>query len=178
MPSPYAHTVAGVILATPWLQNKQIALKHKEDIATILGFSLAPDLDVIPGFITNDLPSYHNQFSHSILFGISICLIYAGFRLLLPAPKSFMRTAIIAASAYGLHLLMDLFTYGRGLKLFWPITNQRFHPPFLLFYGVRHSEGWFSYHHWITIATESLTMLPLLAVAWLFARQRRTCNEQ
>jgi len=172
MPSPYAHLIAGVTIATPYLFTKARALHHKEDIATLIGFSLLPDLDVIPGMMAGNVAAYHNQLTHSIAFGLIVCLLYSLIRRVTPAPRPFRRTFVLSATAYGLHLLMDFFTYGRGLMLFWPFTEQRFSPPVLLFYGLRRSDGWISSHHLITFATESLTMLPVIGIVWLLARRR------
>ena len=174
MPSPYAHVIAGGILAMPFLKNKTTMRQHREDIATLMGFSLAADLDVLPALLMQDIQAYHNQISHSILFGIGASLAYAGLRYLLPNPKPFGRIFSLGAIAYGLHILMDAFTHGRGVMLFWPISQTRFQPPFVIFYGLRHSEGWFSYHHLITLATESITMLPLLALGWLIVKKADT----
>jgi inner membrane protein len=71
---------------------------------------------------------------------------------------------------------MDWFTKGRGVMLFWPVSSQRILPPFNLFYGVRHSEGLFTHHHMITLATESLTLLPLLAAVWIWASRWKPHN--
>lgn len=173
MPSPYAHLIAGITIATPYLSTKAKALRHKEDIATLIGFSLLPDLDVIPGLMLGDIAAHHNQFTHSMAFGLSVCLLYSIIRRVAPAPRSFGRTFTLSATAYGLHLLMDFLNYGRGLMLFWPFTEQRYAPPVLLFYGLRRSDGWLSPDHLITFATESLTLLPILGVVWFIARRQR-----
>ena len=172
MPSPYAHAIAGVMLAAPYLKSKPAAIRHREEIATIMAFSLVADLDAIPGFLTRNLSAYHNQISHSILVALVASLAYATIRRLLPNPKPFWRIFSLAALAYGVHILMDCFTHGRGVMLVWPISSQRYAPPGLLFYGLRYSKGWFSHHHLITFITESLTMLPVLALVWLLLKKK------
>ncbi len=176
MPSPYAHVLAALTLSTPYLARKAIALRHKEDIATLIAFSLAPDLDVIPGLLFGNIAAYHNHMTHSIAFGLMVCLFYSLIRCRMQPPRSFRRSISLTAAAYGLHLLMDFFTYGRGLMLFWPFTDERFSPPFLIFYGLRRSDGVFSSHHIVTFITESLKMLPLLGVVWFWVTRHTQRN--
>jgi len=173
MPSPYAHLIAAGILATSNRRRAHNAGHPREDTVTLLAFSLLPDLDVIPGLITGDLPAYHNQITHSLGCGLLVCLLYTFLRHLLPTDRPMKRTFGLAASAYGLHLLMDAMTWGRGVMLLWPLSTTRWQPPLYLFYGLRHSEGLFSFRHAITLVTESLTMLPLLCAVWLLARRDR-----
>ena len=51
-------------------------------------------------------------------------------------------------------LFMDYFTIGRGVMLAWPLSSERFAPPFHLFYGLRWSHGLISELHWITLLSE------------------------
>lgn len=171
MPSPYAHILAAITIATPYLVHKADTLRHKEDILTLIAFSLVPDLDVIPGLLFGNIADYHNHMTHSIAFGLMVCLFYSLIRSRIHPPRSFRRSFSLTAAAYGLHLLMDFFTYGRGLMLFWPFTDERFSPPFLIFYGLRRSDGVFSSHHIVTFITESVKMLPILSVVWWLARR-------
>ena len=172
MPSPYAHMIAGSMLTMPRLVTSPLSWRQKEDIATLFLFSILPDLDAIPGLLTGNLPAYHNQITHTIAFGLGSCLAASALRRILPNAPSFRNTFALTSAAYGLHLLMDWFTPGRGLMLFWPLSHQRFASPFPLFYGLRHSDGLLSSRHIITFASESLTMLPLAALLWWFIHKR------
>lgn len=133
-------------------------------------FSLAPDLDAIPGFISGNMAMYHNQITHSVFFGLAACLLATGlfklcFRRFL-GWWSYARMASLASASYGLHLVMDGMSLSPGMKLLWPFMNERFSLPVNLFYGVRHSEGLFSTHHLITIGNE----LAIIAACLLLAR--------
>lgn len=172
MPSPYAHAIAGIAISTPYLNSKIRAMQHKEDIVTLIVFSLLPDLDALPGLLVGNMSLYHNQFTHSPLFAIIVFLIYSGIRRMIPPSRSLIHTLKLSAGAYGLHLIMDVFTHGRGLMLSWPFSDERYSPPFVLFYGFRHSEPLLSTSHIITFVTESLTMLPVLALVWFMQKRK------
>jgi inner membrane protein len=138
-------------------------------LCVVLGLSILPDLDSVAGFLFGDLGAYHNQFSHSLFSGLAAALLAAGIARLAGSTRS-AAWFWIALASYELHVLMDFFTLGRGVRLFWPLTDQRFRSPVPLFYGLRWSEGWISPYHLITIATETLSV----GILWLLcARIRR-----
>lgn len=161
MPSPIAHVAAGAFISS---RKKTKTLFHENrwirlfQFLLILFFSMAPDLDSVVGFFSSDFGSYHNQFSHSLFTGLVVGLFAAAgakvFRW--KHPLMWFWIAFISCAA---HVCMDYFTYGRGVKLFWPVTNQRFQPPFLIFYGLHWSEGAFSTKHIITAVSELATIL-------------------
>jgi membrane-bound metal-dependent hydrolase YbcI (DUF457 family) len=69
--------------------------------------------------------------------------------------------------SYALHVILDFFTFGgRGVMLLWPLTAQRFEAPFILFYGVRWSEGFLAVAHLTTLLTE----LGFVLIVWLILR--------
>lgn len=137
-------------------------------LATTAFFSMAPDLDVLAGLFMGDLPAYHNQATHSLLFGLATCLVGTMVLKHLLSGWRYWQIACLLAACYGTHLLLDWLTFGRGLKLLWPFLNTRYAAPFPVFYGVRHSEGLFSYYHLITIVTE----LAFIAAGYLIYRLR------
>ncbi|HMP89141.1 MAG TPA: metal-dependent hydrolase [Kiritimatiellia bacterium] len=154
MPSPLAHIAVGVIIGATASRN----IPEKKARWTVVGvcvlFSMAPDFDLIAGFLLRDIGAYHNQFTHSPAFGIAACLLLTPLiKWLLPG-YTLSRTFGLLFLCYGLHIFMDFLTYGRGLKLLWPISEERFRPPVLLFYGVRWSDGLFTAKHFITLANE------------------------
>ena len=85
-----------------------------------LFFSVAPDLDLVPGFLTGNMARYHNEISHSLFFGIAACLLATFFFGLLFRRFldwwSYPRIASMALIAYGLHLVMDAATLGPGVQ--------------------------------------------------------------
>lgn len=174
MPSPLAHLAFGAGVAHIFSRNVTDRNQRRKIWAAALFFSIAPDLDAIPGIITGNMPLYHNQMTHSIFFGITVCLLATfclrPFFLQFLDWWSYPRIASLLLSAYGLHLAMDALTLGPGVKLLWPITDERFSAPFILFYGVRHSEGLLSHHHLITIANELGVIIGALFLVRILSR--------
>ncbi len=171
MPSPLAHVTIGALLA----DTQRTLLPDRRSqfrlLAVCLFFSLAPDLDVIPGLIAGDLNAYHNQASHSLLFALGVSLLGAPVVSSLLPSLSIKRSFLIVFVCYTTHILMDLVTRGRGVLLLWPFTDHRFASPVPLFYGVERSYGVWTYHHLITLANE---IVFIVLVTALYLRYRRT----
>jgi hypothetical protein len=69
---------------------------------------------------------------------------------------------------YQLHIVLDFFTVGRGVMLFWPLSVVRFSSPIKLFYGLHWSEGFISIQHIWTLLNElGFTVLLVWAVHYL-----------
>ena len=112
------------------------------------------DLDSILGLLMHDLGRYHNQGSHSLVSGLVVAALLAG--ILYAFQRRGIKTwMVIFLAAYESHVLLDAFTLGRGVMLFWPFSSARFSPPFYLFYGLRWSDGLFSINHLWTFLTEA-----------------------
>jgi len=174
MPSPIAHFAAGAIAATVLTRTVNDAYQKRCMWAWALFFSIAPDLDAIPGFLSGNMAAFHNQISHSFFFGVTICLIAAiGFRMLFRRCLEWWSSPRMGSAAficYSLHLIIDSMSLGPGVKLFWPFTEERFSSPIILFYGVRHSESLFSLHHLITIGNELVIIACFLLLAKFLSR--------
>jgi membrane-bound metal-dependent hydrolase YbcI (DUF457 family) len=173
MPSPFVHLTIGTVLARQIGRHRPATRSlHWRLWLTCLFFSMAPDLDAVLGVITGDMAGYHNQISHSLFFGLLLCA------LLTPVCMVFLRWAqagrvfLLIYGSYALHLALDWLTYGRGLMLFWPITERRFISPLQPFIGVRWSEGVFHHGHLFTLANEA-AVLALGALLYLLIRQLR-----
>lgn len=161
MPSPLIHLSAAAALACRTSGQNSTPLWRI--MAAAAFFSMLPDLDFLPGLIMRNAQAYHNQASHSLLAGLAACLAGTfATKPFLPA-LSMRQTAALLTSCYGSHLLLDWLTFGRGLKLLWPVMDTRFASPFPVFYGVRHSEGLLSSSHLITLFSE----LAFLAAVYL-----------
>ncbi len=176
MPSPLAHLAVGAAVAVGFTRNTNAPAQRRQIWVTALFFSLAPDLDALPGFFTGNMAFYHNQISHALFFGIAACLLATGlFGMLFSRFLdwwNYPRIAFVALVSYGLHLAMDAATLGPGVMLLWPFTDVRFSTPVVIFYGVRHSEGLFSSSHLITIGSELAMIAGFLLLALLIARLR------
>jgi len=163
MPSPIAHIAAGVAvgLIVHKVVSKSITVKPSYDKAlgyyplillAVIG-SVLPDVDGVVGLLAGDFGKYHNNLSHSFVFGLLVSTVLT---LVLSAWKQLPKKLIFISlfAAYSLHIIMDAAAVTRGVMLLWPFTEQRFATPIPLFYGVRWSEGLFAWQHLITIVTE------------------------
>ncbi len=169
MPSPIAHIAAGSLVAWAAKSFSSRIPKSAGLWAACILLSLAPDLDLIPAFATGDIAHYHNQWTHSLVFGLGFSLL-AGALLTKCWRINYFRCFVISLACYYLHIGLDLVTPGRGIRLLWPFSDARLcvTPP--LFYGVRWSEGFISHHHLITLASELLIVSALFGVIWLLAK--------
>ena len=141
-------------------------------LAYTLGVSLLPDLDFLAGVLFRDPGGFHNEGTHSLVVGLVFSLAL-GVVLAWKPTLGFVRGFLITLASYEMHVVMDFFTYGgRGVMLFWPLSASRFQSPVLLFYGVRWSEGLFTFQHVITLGTELVFVAVVLLLPRLLAAKR------
>ena len=175
MPSPIAHLGAGYAIYRYYKhrlpEERRQIWKVPLQLFLIAGLSMLPDLDVIPAIIFRDMRAYHNNISHSLLFGVPVALLIAGI-LHRVYRTSFWLWFVICLVSYDLHVIMDAFTAERGVMLFWPFTEERFASPVKLFYGLQWGLGWFSVWHLWTIFTES-AFVAVLVIAMNYFEKRR-----
>lgn len=171
MPSPLAHAslacFARSLLARQGFAN--LPRPRRWAFYALLGFALcAPDLD----FALRLLPPHplhaHGTFLHSLAAAVLFAPLF-GFVAhgLLQRAIAWWRLALVGLLAYSAHLLMDMFTPGRGVMLLWPIIDQRLSAPLPLFVGAEHSDLWAWRWHLLTLTTE----LAFAGVVWLIARR-------
>lgn len=158
MPSPIAHVAMGYAvarLAERWMpeQLRPATVPVIRLFAATAVLSMLPDADIIPGILLNDFGHFHNNFSHSLGFALMVALFFA-CSVWLIRRSGFWFWWGVTFAAYTLHVVMDLFTRGRGVLLLWPLAPERVPPPVEFFYGVRWSHGLVSTSHLWTIATE------------------------
>lgn len=170
MPSPIAHSVAGYVIYRLWgrpseprrpvastagsgsaAQQRWPGLHRLATIATLAALSLLPDADVVAALIFGDMAGFHNQGWHSLLVG---CAVAPCVGLLIGGRRGFRRWTLLAWLCFEIHVLMDGFSVGRGVMWFWPLSTERFHPPFYFFHGVRWAEGWWAWDHLWTLLNE------------------------
>jgi inner membrane protein len=158
MPSPIAHAATGYLiyrLYPPRLPRQglhQVGPVPYPLLVTV-GLSMLPDLDGVFGILIGDFGRVHNNFSHSLFFGFVVALGIGGVAWL-KQPADYWHWVALALLCYQLHIIMDFFTVGRGVMLFWPLSSARYQPPVYLFYGLHWSRGWASVTHVWTVATE------------------------
>jgi inner membrane protein len=156
-PERKSPTGAGRVLGVPSLL-----------IATV-GLTMLADADAIVGILVGDLGRFHNQFMGSPAFGVLAATgVGIAGRLLGGAP--FLGWFLLALVCYQAHVIMDYFTIGRGVKLLWPISEQRFSPPFELFYGLRWSDGLISVRHLWTLLSEAVFGVTAFGIWWIVRR--------
>jgi hypothetical protein len=158
MPSPLAHSAMGYVIYRISRQHKSPQdLQYFGPIPRLLlataGLSILPDADAIPGLLMNNVGQFHNNVMSSLTFGV-ITAVGIGSMVWLRQRSGFKLWFGITLLCYWLHVLMDFFTIGRGVMLFWPFSLKRYVSPLKLFYGFHYSEGWFSLRHLWTLVTE------------------------
>ncbi len=177
MPSPIAHVAAGIAIYRLRDGRGSSRGRRLGMLTACMGLSLLPDLDAAVGIALGNLGRYHNNFAGSPAFGALVALVVGGIALLVR--RSWARTALtLTFVCYEVHVLMDFLTVGRGVMLLWPLTTERFSPPFHLFFGLRWSDGLSSTHHLVTVATELLFAAALfIALRWLLQRRDQRSRE-
>jgi membrane-bound metal-dependent hydrolase YbcI (DUF457 family) len=179
MPSPIAHLGAGYAIYRYYKhrlpRDQRRFWKFPLQMVMVMGLSMVPDLDVIPAIILRDLKTYHNNFSHSLLFAVPAAFLIAGiFHRIYRS--SFWLWFVISFVSYDLHVIMDTLAPGRGVMLFWPLTETRFASPIKTFMGLQWGVGWISILHLWTILTESLFALLVLLAIHYFEKRRNHKN--
>jgi membrane-bound metal-dependent hydrolase YbcI (DUF457 family) len=175
MPTPLAHLAAGLglnALLRPMLSLR--SADRRKFLILVLAFSVLPDFDAIPGWIFGDMGKYHNSWSHSLVFGLAVCLLATPLLSLWIRNLSAMRCFLVPLSCYYLHIILDAFTHGRGVMLLWPFTEKRFQFPYPPFRGLKWSEGWWTSEHLYTLANELIVIgiATILIFGWFRLRQR------
>ena len=120
MPLPVGHGLLGASVVAAL--NSQSSKRYF--VTLLAGALLAnlPDCDFILVFIFHS-KTWHRGFSHSILFGLVVCLI-----LVLSLGKRHLREAISFGLAFTSHGILDYLTTkkGGGVELLWPFSSERF----------------------------------------------------
>jgi membrane-bound metal-dependent hydrolase YbcI (DUF457 family) len=170
VPSPIAHAAAGYLI------YRGVSRNSAEFRPTLLwlcaGLSLLPDIDAAAGLLLGDMGRYHNNMMASPAFALFMSLVVGGIAWRLNG--AFRPYFLLALVCYLTHITMDFFTNGRGIMLLWPLTEERFTPPFSIFYGVHWSDGLYSSRHIWTAVTELGTILVfvLLVVSYRYFWRR------
>lgn len=179
MPSPIAHLGVGYALYRHYKHklpvDQRYVWKLPLQMIMVSGLSILPDLDVIPAMVFRDMKTYHNNFSHSLLFAIPVAFLIAGlFHRMYRT--NFWLSFLICLVSYDLHIVMDMMTAERGVMIFWPFTQNRLTFPIKVFYGVQWGLGWFSLWHLWTVFTEALFVLVVVLAENYFGKRRNKAN--
>ena len=117
MPSPIAHLAAGYVVYRAVRPRPTGEAKAESRLTTlpllvaVLGLSMLPDIDVIPGVLTGDLGRFHNQATNSIVFILGVSLVI-GMIGLVSGWYHFRTGFLLTLLCTGLHVTMDWTTMG------------------------------------------------------------------
>jgi inner membrane protein len=176
MPSPLAHITAGYAIYRIFCHKlPEVERKKAWQIPVLLIFavilSMLPDVDSVLGLVMGDLGRYHNNGTHSLVIGLILAILFVGV-IRWRFQCSFISWFVIVLLAYEMHVIMDFFTIGRGVMLFWPFSHERYSSPILVFYGLHWSDGVFSLRHLWTLLTE-MVFLAFIFVIFRFVPRNR-----
>ena len=174
MPSPLAHITAGFVIyrifRNKFEENKRTDVRPFSVFLIIVVFiSILPDMDSIFGLVMGDLGRYHNNGTHSLAVSLVIALMF-GLVIRRVFQYPFGKWFITALLAYETHIIMDYFTIGRGVMLFWPFSDTRFSSPVLAFYGFHWSDGLVSSRHLVTFFTELVFFAIIFSILRLISK--------
>jgi membrane-bound metal-dependent hydrolase YbcI (DUF457 family) len=141
MPSPVAHTLAGLAIA------KLVATGETRRPGVWLALGAvaanAPDLDMVAGAVVGQVNALHGTASHSV-----VATLAAAALCTVPAARSLggrKRVGMLVLAAYASHVCLDLFCgppQRKGLPLFWPFSDADFMAPWLPFPGIIHGPAY------------------------------------
>ena len=182
MPSPVAHSLAGLAIARvahshQWIPGRWLG------IGLVLLTANAADLDFLPGLLLHGRPDwFHHGPTHSLLAAALVAL--ASGAIAFAAGASAIRVGAIFGLAYLSHIALDFMTVAvtdtSDMPLLWPFSYRLFSPPLEIFLPIRHISrrttffaGLFSWANVVAIGREFLVMGGLWVV-WLGARALRS----
>jgi inner membrane protein len=183
MPSPIAHSLAGV--AIHFVGTKYGSPRRWSSVVVMLILASLADVDFLPGYLVGEPRAYHWGMTHSLLAAAAIGVVvgflgFQGCRRLV--------AATLAATAYGSHILLDMLL-GKlapsvGLQVFWPFSDGRFMLPWHVFYAAPRSIGsdpvgtLFSMEMAPNLLREFMVMAPIALFAWAAVRARVETRSQ
>lgn len=175
MPSPIAHTTMGYVIHRLYRgRGPKRSLRQLGPLPGLLllaaGLSLLPDIDSIAGILLQDFGRYHNNGSHSLFVGLAVA-VAIGSLVWWRKQSGFVYWFGLVLLCYQFHIILDFFTVGRGVMLFWPLSAARFESPVKLFYGLHWSDGLVSVKHIWTLLNElAFALIAVLATYFLERR--------
>lgn len=128
MPLPLGHTVVGYCVTAA------SGIRFRKDVKTALLFSVVvanlPDLDFLPGLLSNEPDLYHRTIAHTLpaalLCGVIISAILTRFR------GRFLEMALLGFLVYSSHLFADMVRFSPGnvgVQILWPFSHNWYTVP-------------------------------------------------
>ena len=173
MPTPIGHSLMGGICYSAGNHRK---FKWQTFLLFIFLANL-PDFDYLPGAFLGTPNMFHRGISHSIGFAILLGGV-VGFIWKLRSKRNYWRLLAICTGVILSHVLLDYIGadtgYPYGVPLFWPLTNEYFIAPLVIFSdlykGMTTSSflsGTLDIHNFYTILREVLILLPVWGATFL-----------
>jgi membrane-bound metal-dependent hydrolase YbcI (DUF457 family) len=178
MPTPIGHSLAG--LAIHFVARRfNPGIGWRVALLVVLLANL-PDIDFLPGYLMGDPRGYHWGPTHSLfaamMVGLAVGVMTRGNGI---TSRSF---ALLAATAYASHLLLDLSlgpgAPSLGLQIFWPFSETRRMLPWAIFRMAPDSietvgpvGTLFSLEILPVVVREIMLLAPLLGAMWIFSRR-------
>jgi inner membrane protein len=139
MPSPVAHSLAGLAVAHFGLRYRARSCFFW--VCALIFAANAPDLDFLAGFFVGDPDRFHHGPSHTLfaagVFGVAAAVLAraAGF-------VPWRRFGFLMGVSYCSHIVFDLLTRVTtgetyGMTILWPFSSQPLMTPFHLFLDIR-----------------------------------------
>ena len=178
MPSPVAHLAAGYALYRLLREKIPVVWQNwpvPVALLVCLVMSLFPDLDSAVGVLAGDMHGYHNNLTHSFFAGAVVSLALAG-AIRWIARSGAVAWFLPAFACYSAHIVMDYFTVGRGVMLFWPFSVERLTAPFHPFRGLQWAMGPWTIQHLWTFLNE-LWFVAAMALLLVAIRVRQRCDD-
>jgi len=173
MPSPLAHTLAGLTVHVAAARDEE-ELFDLRRIGVFVFAANAPDLDFLLNLF--DGRNHHQQETHSVGFAALCALASAALFRLWSWPRPFA-LGVSAGAAWLTHIVLDLLNHDTnppiGLMALWPFSHEYYKFPWPVFLDVGRTFTWRTVRHDLLAgAWEALVLLPVLWLAWRLGRHR------
>jgi LexA-binding, inner membrane-associated putative hydrolase len=171
MPSPIAHSAvaltARALIVRHDTLRRAVAARPRFFYGAVVATLLAPDVDFLLGEVFHDPALWHGGATHSLVGGVLFGLMFLlACRIWYGATFPKVAGLLVGTACAWSHALMDMATWGRGVRILWPFSLER-HTTVTLFFGAHHSQPLAWKLHLITLVTESLFVI----VLWWFTRR-------
>ena len=176
MRSPVGHIIAASAVGVSCTRNRLTPAY----VVFCIFSGIAPDLDLLIGWVLGDINGYHHLGSHSVvaalLYGL---LVYMVVRVMTRDSGQANGWAVSGTLMYASHVLLDYLAADSsppfGLQLLWPFSNEFYISPVSVFMRFMHDtqgadmwgliSGMFIVHNFYAVVLETVLLLPLLLVA-------------
>jgi len=172
MPTPVGHSIIGLGVALACGPDRRLRdlLADRGTLVLALVLANLADTDLLVGLLAYGSPArYHGYFMHSVFFAVAVAALVT----LLPWPAvPAWRRFVFALALLLSHPVADMLQSpwgpglfrGLGVRVFAPLSEERWSFPFSLLLGVEFQTWWqvVSVRSTVVVLLEILCLLPLL----------------